>query len=395
MPRGPRRSPRRRICVVTSTRADYGLLRWLMEEIRVDRRLQLQIVATGTHLAPRFGHTVDAIADDGFTVDRTVNITVDGDDARATAQSTARAVAGLADAFSDLQPDIVVLLGDRFEVLAAAQAALYARIPVAHLHGGERSDGAIDDSLRHAITKLSHLHFVAAPAYRQRVIQLGEAPAHVFCFGPLATDNFHRLSLLTPELLGRDLGLPIGEGPLFLVTYHPATLGRVAPARATAALLSALDRQREGLFLFTGSNADPGHAAIAPLIEGFVARHPGRARFVASLGQLRYLSALRAAAVVVGNSSSGIIEAPLCGTPTVNVGERQRGRLRAPSVIDATETAPAVTRALTTALSPKFRRRLSKARLAAPVAPRIRDVLAHVSLVTLTEKRFRDLPARR
>ncbi|HEY0710866.1 MAG TPA: UDP-N-acetylglucosamine 2-epimerase, partial [Polyangia bacterium] len=363
-------------------------------------RLILQLVATGTHLHPAFGHTIDAIKADGFAIDRTVDILdipAPADDARATSHATARAIAGFADALADLQPDVLVLLGDRFEILAAAQAALYARIPVAHLHGGERSDGAIDDSLRHAITKLSHLHFVAAPAYRQRVIQLGEDPKRVHCFGPLATDNFHRLRLLTPEALGRELGLPIGSGPLFLVTYHPATLGRTSPARATAALLAALAAQRTGVFLFTGSNVDPGHATIAPLLEAFVAEHPERALLVPSLGQLRYLSALRSAAVVVGNSSSGIIEAPLCGTPTVNLGDRQRGRLRAPSVIDAAETAPAIKRALATALSPAFQRRLRRtpqARLGKPVAPRIVDVLARVPLARLTEKRFRDLSPR-
>jgi UDP-hydrolysing UDP-N-acetyl-D-glucosamine 2-epimerase len=290
---------------------------------------------------------------------------------------------------------MIVLLGDRFEILAAAQAALFARIPVAHLHGGELSKGAIDDSQRHAITKLSHLHFVAAPAYRQRVLQLGERRDRVFCFGPMAADNFQRLKLLTPQALGRDLALPLGDpdAPLLLITYHPATLGRITPGRATAALLSALSAHPSAITLFTGSNADPGHAAIAPLIEAFVAKRPGRARLVPSLGQQRYLSALSAAAAVIGNSSSGIIEAPLCGTPTVNLGDRQRGRLRAPSVIDTVETAPAIKRAIAKALSPQFRRRLPRVkRPIAGVAARIKDVLATVSLTDLVNKRFRDLP---
>jgi UDP-hydrolysing UDP-N-acetyl-D-glucosamine 2-epimerase len=377
---------RRRICVVTGTRAEYGLLRWLMQEIRDDARLQLQLVVTGTHLLRAFGNTARAIEADGFVIDRRVPLHLRGDSPEAVTAAAGRALSGLGRAFAQLRPDLVVLLGDRYEALAAAQAALLARIPVAHLHGGETTFGAVDESMRHAITKLSQLHFVAAPAYRRRVLQLGEAPGRVFCFGPIGADNFRRLPLLDRPALARALELPLTSAPLFLVTYHPATLGRLTPAQAVTELLAALARFPQATIVFTGANADAGHAAIAPLYRDFIARHPGRARYVASLGQLRYLSALRAAAAVIGNSSSGIIEAPLCGTPTVNLGDRQRGRLRAPSVIDCAEDRTAITRAIKQALS----RGRSAARRAPDVSRRIKAVLARVRLDRLSTKLFRD-----
>jgi UDP-hydrolysing UDP-N-acetyl-D-glucosamine 2-epimerase len=380
---------RRRICVVTGTRADYGLLRWLMAEIRADARLQLQLVATGTHLERAFGATARAIEADGFVIDRRVRLHLSGDSTRDVTRAAGRAVTGIGEAFAQLRPDVVVLLGDRYEALAAAQAALYARIPLAHIHGGETTLGAVDESIRHAITKLAQLHFVAAPEYRRRVIQLGEAPARVFCFGAIGGDNFRRLSLLSRAELARALGITL-PAPLFLVTYHPVTLGAAgySPARATRELLAALDTFPQASFLLCGSNADAGHAAIAPLLQGFAKRHAGRALYTPSLGQLRYLSALRAAAAVVGNSSSGLIEAPLCGTPTVNLGDRQRGRLRAPSVIDCREERDAIARALRRAVRATPRRAATAPR---DVSGRIKDVLARVPLEGLTTKPFHDL----
>jgi UDP-hydrolysing UDP-N-acetyl-D-glucosamine 2-epimerase len=385
---------RRRICVVTGSRADYGLLRWLMHEIRADRGLTLQVIATGMHLDARFGSTIEAIVADGFTVDRRVEMLVAGDDATATAKSTGLGLIGMADALAQLQPDLMVVLGDRFEIFAAAQAALFARIPVAHIHGGETTVGAFDEAIRHSITKLSHLHFVAAAPYRDRVVQLGEAPSRVFTVGAIGLDNFTRLRLFDRPALQRQLGHPLGD-PLFLVTYHPATLGRLAPARATAALLEALEHFPAATVIFSGANADPGHAAIAPLIESFIAHRPGgRAHLVTSMGQRRYLSAMRAAAVVIGNSSSGLLEAPAAGTATVNIGPRQDGRLRASSVIDCAEDVRDIRRAITRALSPAFRRGL--AHIDAPYAGRnvsvkIKNVLKRVRLGGLLQKTFHDL----
>ena len=393
---------RRRICVVTGSRAEYGLLRWLMQEIRSDPELTLQVIATGMHLDPRFGNTVDAIVADGFAIDRRVDMLVAGDDAGAISRSTGLGLAGMAKALADLRPDLIVLLGDRFEIFAAAQAALFARIPVAHIHGGETTSGALDEAMRHSITKLSHLHFVAARPYADRVVQLGEAPRRVFCFGAIGMDALARLPVLDRAQLGRALGFGLGE-PLFLVTYHPATLGDLSPARATRALLQALGHFPQATIVFSGVNADPGHAEIGPLIEAFVAgfaararRSGGAAHLVTSMGHQRYLSALRAAAVVVGNSSSGLLEAPAAGTATVNIGPRQDGRLRASSVIDCAEDATAIRRALTRALAPAFRKSL--AHIDAPyagknVSRQIKNVLKRVRLdQDLLRKRFYDLP---
>jgi UDP-N-acetylglucosamine 2-epimerase (non-hydrolysing) len=391
---------RRRICVVTGSRADYGLLRWLMREIRADRRLILQVVATGMHLDPRFGNTAAAIEADGFRIDQRVAMLLGGDDAVAVTKSAGLGVIGMADALADLRPDLMVVLGDRFEILAAVQAALFARIPVAHLHGGELTRGALDDSMRHAITKLAHLHFVAAAAYRDRVVQLGEAPERVFVVGATGNDNFTRLHLLDRASLQRTLGFDLGnadEHPLFLVTYHPATLGDVSPARATAALLEALAAFPAATIIFSGSNADPGHAAITPLIEAFVEKH-ARAHLVPSLGQRAYLSAMRLATAVIGNSSSGLLEAPVAGTATVNIGPRQDGRLRAGSVIDCAEDAPAIRRAITRAASPAFQRKLREVEIPTAgkdVALRIKNVIATIPLEGLTTKTFHDLPRAR
>ncbi len=385
----------RRICVVTGSRADYGLLRWLMTEIAADRRLTLQIVATGMHLDPRFGETASAIEADGFVIDRRVPMLLAGDDGVATAKSTGLGVIGFADTLAELRPDLLVILGDRFEILAAAQAALFARIPVAHLHGGELTLGAFDDAIRHALTKLSHLHFVAAPAYRQRVIQLGEAPDRVFAFGALGNDNFQRLPLLSRRALAASLGFAPGR-PFLLVTYHPATLAAsVAGAEALfSALTATLQSHPDANLLITGSNADPGHGPIARQAAAFVQRWQGRAHLVASLGQVRYLSALGTADVVIGNSSSGLLEAPVAGTPTVNIGDRQKGRLRAASVIDCADDARSIAAAIAQALSPKFRaglRRQPSPTAGRNVARRIKTVLARVSLAGLTQKGFHDL----
>jgi UDP-hydrolysing UDP-N-acetyl-D-glucosamine 2-epimerase len=288
-----------------------------------------------------------------------------------------------------------VILGDRFEIFAAAQAALFARIPVAHIHGGESTSGALDDSMRHAITKLSHLHFVAARKYRDRVVQLGEDPARVFTTGAIGNDAFARLRLMDRTALQRSLGWDLGDAkdnPLFLITYHPATLGKVPPARATAALLTALGRFPHATMIFSGVNADPGHAAITPLVEAFVRRHP-RATLTPSLGQERYLNAMRAAAIVIGNSSSGLLEAPTARTATVNIGPRQDGRLRASSVIDCAEDAGAIERAITKALSPVFQRSLGKVKSPTAgqnVSRRIKAVLARVRLEGLVNKTFYD-----
>ncbi len=389
-------SDRRRICVVSGTRADYGLLYWLMRYLREDASVKLQMTLTGMHLSPEFGLTYRVAEADGFEIAAKVEMLLSGDTPVAIAKSMGLATIGFGEAFDRLQPDILVVLGDRFEILAAAQAAMLARIPIAHIHGGEISEGAIDEATRHALTKMAHLHFAAAEPYRQRIIQLGENPDRVFNVGAPGLDNIRCLVPLTRDELERQLGITSGR-PLFAVTYHPATLQNQDPSIPTAEMLSALDRFPSAVVVLTGANADSRGRVINEMIAEFVARRPGRAVAVTSLGQLRYLSLLRHADCVIGNSSSGIIEAPAIGTPTVNIGNRQCGRLRAASVIDAEEDADKIEAAIQQALTSGF-----QAAAALCLTPfgdghssqRIAQVLVSYPLENLLHKRFFDLDLR-
>jgi len=348
--------PARKICVVTGTRAEYGLLRWVMAGISADPSLQLQIVATGMHLAPEFGSTWQDIERDGFRIDRKLETLMASDTGAGVCKSIGLGVIGMSDILSDLAPDLLLLLGDRFETFAAAVAALPMRIPVAHLHGGETTEGAIDEAFRHSITKMSHFHFVAAEAYRQRVIQLGEDPARVFLVGGLGIDNLHKLRLLDREALEGELGTPLLQRNL-LITFHPATLAAGSDQRDFSELLAALSAlENTGLF-FTLPNADNGGRMLAAQLREFVSQHDN-AHCFASLGQLRYLSLLAQVDAVVGNSSSGLSEAPSLGTATIDIGDRQRGRIAAESVIHCEPTRSAISAALDRALSPAFRESL-------------------------------------
>jgi UDP-hydrolysing UDP-N-acetyl-D-glucosamine 2-epimerase len=382
----------RRICFVTGTRADYGHLYWVMREVQDDPELQLQVVVTGAHLCSAWGRTVQVIERDGFPIDARVDMQLASDSGVATAKSTGLAVIGLADAFDRLAPDLVVLLGDRYEELAAAQTALLLKIPVAHIHGGETSEGAMDESIRHAVTKLSHLHFVAAEDYRQRVLQLGENPSAVFNFGAPGLDHLKRTAIPDRAALASFVGLPL-DGPVFAVTYHPVTLEAQDPGVAATALVDALKQFPDANIVFTGVNADPGNAAISRVIGEFVAANPGRAKLFDSLGQQRYLALLKIADVVIGNSSSGLIEAPAVRVPTVNIGDRQRGRLKAASVIDCADDAQSITRAIEKALSPAFRAGLPEQNSLYGIgeaAPQIAGVLKNHPLSNVLMKKFFD-----
>ena len=345
----------RKICVVTGSRADYGHLQPVMRAIAEDPALQLQVIACGQHLDTRFGETWKAIVADGFVLDARVDLAL-GDDSRlATAQATGRAVSGLAEALSRLAPDIVLVLGDRFEILATGIAALILHIPLAHIHGGEVTEAAMDDAMRHALSKIAALHFVAAEPYRARLMAMGEDPARIVVSGAPGLDHLDTMTFLSRAAVSQSLGISVSQ-PLFVATYHPVTLQADGGAAAMTALLSALSDYPTATLVFTGVNSDPGHAGLQSQISAYVAAHPSHRVAVASLGQQRYLSAIKIADAVVGNSSSGIIEAPALGVPTVNIGDRQKGRLRSGSVIDCGENPSEIRAALAKALSPAFRR---------------------------------------
>jgi UDP-hydrolysing UDP-N-acetyl-D-glucosamine 2-epimerase len=345
---------KRKVCVVTGSRAEYGLLYWLLREIQAEPSLQLQLVVTGMHLAPQFGMTVQQIKADGFVPDAKVDMQLSGDTPKALTKSIGAGLIGFADAFDKLQPDIVVVLGDRFEIFAAAQAAMVARIPIAHIHGGELTEGSIDEAIRHAITKMSHLHFVSAEPYRRRVIQLGEDPDRVWNVGAPGLDTIRKLKILDRTELSRRLDFDLTK-PFFLVTYHPVTLAAESVEEGAEALFAALEEFIDHNVIVTGVNADTGHEGIRRRIAGFAAAHPGRVLVRVSLGQRFYLSALAHADAVIGNSSSELIEAPALKIPAVNIGDRQRGRLRSPGVIDVEADRTAIAAAISKAVSREFR----------------------------------------
>ena len=383
---------RRKVCVVTGTRADYGCLRWVMEGIKAAEGLELQVIATGMHLSPEFGLTYREIEKDGFVIDRKVEMLLSSDTPTGISKSMGLGMMGFADAFEQLQPDLVLVLGDRFEIFAAASAAMVARIPLAHLHGGETTEGAIDEAIRHAITKMSHLHFVAAEDYRRRVIQLGEAPERVFLVGGLGIDNILLLQLLDRAALEDALDFKLGPKNL-LVTFHPVTLEKSTAGAQMAELLAALDELEDTHLIFTMPNADTDGRVLIGMIEQYVATH-SNARAYTSLGQLRYLSCIRQMDGVVGNSSSGLAEVPSFRKGTVNIGDRQRGRLKADSVIDCAPERQSIAAALRTLYSPEFQTRLPAVRNPygeGGASEKVVRILQEYPLDHLLKKTFNDL----
>ena len=350
----------RKICVVTGSRAEYGLLRWVMECIREAPELSLQLIVTGMHLSPEFGLTYREIEKDGFQINRKVEMLLSSDTPTGLSKSMGLGLIGFGDALEQLQPDLMLVLGDRFEIFSAVAAATIARIPVAHLSGGETTEGAFDEAFRHSITKMSHLHFVAAEEYRKRVIQLGEHPDRVFLVGGLGIDNIKKLTLLDRPALEASLGFELGRRNL-LITFHPATLESATPADQMAELLAALEMLEDTRLIFTMPNADTDSRVLVDMIEDFVAGH-SNARTYTSLGQLRYLSCIQYMDGVVGNSSSGLAEVPSFGKGTVNIGDRQRGRLKAESVIDCAPDRRLIFSAIQSLYSPEFQERLKAVR---------------------------------
>lgn len=336
----------RKICFVTGSRADFGLLVWPMRAIQQTARLKLQLIATGMHLSPEFGYTIDNIRDEGFTVDDTVESLLSSDSGVGVAKSVGIGVIGFADAFARLQPDLVVVLGDRFETFAAAQAAMYMRLPMAHLFGGDVTEGAVDESTRHSISKMSHLHFTSNRDSTRRLMQLGENPARIHTIGSSGIDAIKRLKLMDRETVGREVGMPLGPRNM-LVTFHPQTIEAGQSVNALDELFAALSiLDPQWRLFFTLANADAEGRALNNRIKAFVASRPN-AIAVASLGQLRYISLMNQVDVVVGNSSSGVLEAPSLNVPSVDIGDRQKGRERASSVFNT----PAERNAIVAAIS--------------------------------------------
>lgn len=335
----------KKVAVFTATRAEYGLLYWLMQDIKDTQGLELQLIVSGTHLAEQYGETIKQIEQDGFEVDYKVDLKLGESDQRVdTAQYLSRATSGVAGALEKLQPDVLILLGDRYELLGAASASLVMGVPIFHLHGGEITEGAYDDSIRHAVTKMSTWHGVATEEYRDRVIQMGEQPDNVFNVGGLGLDNIKRLELLSKSELEDQLDFHFSEKSI-LVTYHPVT-NMQQKDTGFDNLLSVLENMADVNILFTHPNADHGRHELVEKINRFVEKNPKRSKAWPSLGQLRYLSALQFVDAVVGNSSSGIIEVPSFNIATVNIGDRQKGRLQAASVIDCDDSVDSILGAL-------------------------------------------------
>lgn len=383
----------RKICVVTGTRAEYGLLRWVMQGIKDDPGLTLQVIATGMHLSPEFGMTYREIEQDGFEIDRKVEMLTSSDTPVGIAKSMGLGLIGFADALDELRPDLIVVLGDRFEIFAAVAAALIARIPVAHLHGGETTEGAFDEALRHSITKMSHLHFVAAEEYRQRVIQLGEQPERVFLVGGLGIDNIKRLELLGRAELEASLDFRLGDKSL-LITFHPVTLETSTATDQMSQLLTALAELEDTQLIFTLPNADTDGRALVKMVDQFVMQH-SNARAYTSLGQLRYLSCIAHVDGVVGNSSSGLAEVPTFKKGTINIGDRQQGRLQAESVINCAPTRQSISDALERLYSADFQASLSHVRNPYGVggaSEKIIETIKHYTTEGIVKKVFFDLP---
>ena len=383
---------KRKICVVTGSRADYGLLRFVMQGIKEDADLVLQVVATGMHLSPTFGLTYREIEADGFNIDSKVETLSSSDTPIGIAESMSKGLSGCAEVFSRLQPDVIVVLGDRFEIFAATAAALIAKIPVAHLHGGETTVGAFDEGFRHSITKMSHLHFVAAEDYRRRVIQLGENPINVFLVGGLGVDSIKRTKLLPKEELEKSLGIKFQPRSL-LVTFHPVTLENETAEMQMKELLGALSDLPNTTLIFTMPNADTGGQLLIKMIEDFV-RHIPQAYSFISLGQQRYFSCIAQVDGVVGNSSSGLMEAPSFQKGSINIGNRQLGRLQATSVINCEPEEGKIREALSTLFSVDFTQSLDGATNPygeGGASAKVVQVLRDFSLNGIIQKTFHDL----
>jgi GDP/UDP-N,N'-diacetylbacillosamine 2-epimerase (hydrolysing) len=383
---------KRKICVVTGTRAEFGLLYWLMKEIDADLALELQVIVTGMHLSPEFGLTYKEVEKE-FKIDKKVEMLLSSDTTASITKSMGLALISFAECFEELRPDILVVLGDRYEIFCVASAAMIARIPIAHLHGGEATEGVIDEPIRHSITKMSHLHFVATDEYKRRVIQLGEEPDRVFNVGGLGIENIKRLKLLNREEFEKSIDFKLNKKNI-LVTFHPVTLENSTAKEQFQELLDALDELEETNIIFTKANSDTDGRIINQMIDEYVIKNNYKAVAFTSLGQLRYLSALQFMDAVVGNSSSGLTEAPSFKIGTINIGDRQKGRIKADSVIDCEPKRQSIKQAFKRLYSNEFQKILKNVQNPygdGCASQKIIEVLKNVELDNILKKSFYDI----
>ena len=352
----------RKICVITGTRAEFGLLRPLIELIINNKELQLQLIATGMHLSPEFGYTLKEITEAGFKVDKKVECLLSSDSPIGISKTIALAISGFADALDELAPDLVLVLGDRTEILGAVIATAMTNIPIAHLYGGETTEGAYDEAIRHSITKFSHLHFTSTENYRKRVIQLGEHPNTVFNVGAIGLDAIKKLRLLDRASFEQAIGFKLNEKNI-LITYHPVTLEKETPMETFQNILTALDELPNSTLIFTHANSDKNGRIINKMITEYVNSHKDKAVHFSSLGQLRYLSALQYVDFVIGNSSSGMTEVPAFHIPTINIGDRQKGRINCESIINSNNSLEDIKKSITFALDKTFRKKIQQQEL--------------------------------
>ncbi len=384
---------KRKICVVTGTRAEYGLLRWIIKGIKNSLSLELQLIVTGMHLSPEFGLTIKEILNDGHYVDKKVEMLLSSDSSVGICKSIGLGIIGFADALNELDPDILIVLGDRFEIFSAAIGAMSSRIPIAHIHGGESTEGLIDESIRHSITKMSHIHFVATNDYRKRVIQLGEDPEKVFNFGGLGIDSIKKLKLLSKNELEKKINFKFGHKNL-LVTFHPVTLEKGTCSNQMDELLNAIESQEETNVIFTLPNSDNEGRIIFRKIKNFCEKDISRYSCYSSLGQLNYLSCLKYVDGVVGNSSSGLLEVPSFKIGTINIGDRQKGRLFGKSVIQCKADKNSIEKSINYLYSKEFKEILKNIKNPygeGGASSKIISILENINLKDLLKKKFHNI----
>lgn len=382
-----------KICIATGTRAEYGLLKPLIEKIKSESDFTLQLLVTGAHLSPEFGLTYKQIESDGYTIDAKVEMLLSSDTPEGITKSMGLGMIGYSESLKRLNPDLLIILGDRYEMLSVASTALIFRIPIAHIHGGELTEGAYDDAIRHAITKMSALHFTSTEIYRKRVIQLGEQPERVYNVGAIGLDNFRTLKLLSKKEIEKELGLKFTQCN-YLVGFHPETLSNITVEEQFNELLKAIETQKDSLFIFTKANADTNGRIINQMIQSFVKDFPEKAVLFDSLGSRRYLSVMKHVTAVVGNSSSGILEAPSAPAATINIGDRQKGRIQAESVINCITNKMDIINAFKKVRSEEFRHIVND--VINPygngqASNHILGVLKNISLYGLRQKKFYNL----